>query len=65
MTQDMSTAMFQPGDTVLLGVDSSYDMEAIENARERLKEWFPGVEFYIMSGLTTALVQRGDGDGSH
>lgn len=65
MTQDMSTAMFHPGDTVLLGIDSSYNPENVGELQEKLHEHFPGVQFVFVSGLTTALVQRGDADGSH
>jgi hypothetical protein len=51
----------QSGDTLLLAVpNNNMSMEEFERLRERLKEYLPGVELAVFTGVSQFAVYRPD-----
>lgn len=49
--------VLRPGDNVLVSLTEDLDSEEIQDMAAKLRESFPGVEFTIMTGVASILVQ--------
>lgn len=49
--------VLRPGDNVLVSLTEDLDGEQIQDMAAKLRESFPGVEFTIMTGVASILVQ--------
>jgi len=49
--------VLRPGDNVLVSLTEDLDPEEIQDMASKLHESFPGVDFTIMTGVASILVQ--------
>lgn len=63
MTIDTATVL-RPGDKVLLTVSDEPDDEACVTVMSELRKAFPGVEFFLVCGVSGVVVQTPDQEGT-